>query len=152
MMEQALSREGAFTDGEPGAEAAVARLLLSEAYTGSFAHPSILKDLNEVVNDGAERAFALTEREQQHRHECDKLALRAEIRDVDRGSTDRRIVIVFLICFVSAAVSASFFAAFTGHIAASSVAGLFGVAIAVGGLVKLAPSRLKKEDGKSEAK
>jgi uncharacterized membrane protein len=133
---------------EPGAESAVARLLMSEVYSGNFAHPSILKGLNEVVKNGAERAFSLTEKEQQHRHDCDKIALNAEVRDGKKAATDRRMVIIFLIAFVSASLSAAFTAAWVGNLPATAISGLTGVALAIAGLVKLAPrkSGAAKED------
>jgi uncharacterized membrane protein len=154
LVEEARHRREIRHDGSedtpPQAEAVVARMLRSEAYSGAFAHPSILASLNEVVHDGAERAFAMTEREQQHRHDCDNRALDAEIDDAKKSATDRRIVIFFLMFFVTAAVASSFLAALFERYAAAGVSGAVGVAIAIAGLVKLAPTKNNKDSAVKE--
>src|SRR2546429_563700 len=79
-------------DDKPAA--AVAKFLLSEKYKGPFPHPTVLRGLNEVVQNGAERAFALTEKEQAHRHQCDLKMINAEINEMNRIATDRRLIII----------------------------------------------------------
>src|SRR4051794_32850438 len=56
----------------------LAEVLLSEKYSGIFPHPSVLRGLGQVVEHGAERAFRLTEKEQDHRHDCDRKLVDAE--------------------------------------------------------------------------
>lgn len=91
------------SDDKDKTKARIARILLSESYKGAFPHPDNLRQFNEVVENGAERAFALTEREQEHRHECDNKIIDAQIRATDSEGNDRRLVIIlaFSFAFVS---------------------------------------------------
>lgn len=92
---------------EPG-EDIVRQVLLEERYRGAFAHPEILRQLNDVIENGAERAFSVTEKEQAHRHLCERDAITAEIDALRRDQQDRRIVIygTFAYLFVSLAIAA----------------------------------------------
>lgn len=82
-------------DGEPvTGERLAARVLMSERYSGAFPHPQFLRGYGEVVENGAERAFALTEKEQEHRHECDAKLVDSEVSARNSASVDRRILII----------------------------------------------------------
>jgi uncharacterized membrane protein len=113
---ESLAREVANVDSEDedGAPSASAkedlatRILLSERYSGAFAHPSLLKQFDQVVQNGAERAFALTEREQQHRHEMESKLVNAEIDAIKAQGFDRRlaIILVFLLVLAGLVIAA----------------------------------------------
>jgi uncharacterized membrane protein len=79
-----------------------------EIYKGIFPHPDLLRAFNDVVPNGAERAFSLTEREQHHRHQIDNRLVQAEtdtryaeIAVLKSESVDRRIVIVSTLIIVT---------------------------------------------------
>lgn len=92
---EVIGAEDAATGDDPG----LARILMSEKYRGSFSHPAHLREFGQIVENGAERAFSVTEREQQHRHRCDEKLVDSEVRSRDRFSGDRRLVII--LCFIS---------------------------------------------------
>ena len=95
----------------------VASIFLSEAYSGPFQHPDFLRRFDEVVENGAERAFSLSEREQKHRHDNDTKIIdaqvaqinaqisqiNAQVRQSDASIIDRRVIIWggFILAFVS---------------------------------------------------
>jgi len=119
---------------------AIARVLLSESYRGAFPHPAVLNQLNNVIPDGAERAFSMTEREQAHRHECDKLIIESENAARKREWEDRRIVIVmtFVLLFIS--LGCAFYAVINGHPVGTGLAG-GGALIALIGIFALRARR-----------
>lgn len=137
---QALSASGAAADGEVTAEGTreeiVQQVLLSETYKGSFAHPRILRQMNEVIPNGAERAFSMTEREQAHRHDCDKRLIDSEVECNKREYQDRRLAIVGAFIFLFVGLILSFVAILLGHkvgaglgggAALVAIIGLFGI-------------------------
>lgn len=138
---QALDSAG--EDVDP--KSAIAKVLLSENYRGAFPHPAVLHQLNDVIPDGAERAFSMTEREQAHRHECDKLLIESENAARKREWEDRRIVIVmtFVLLFVS--LGCGFYAVINGHPLGTGLAG-GGALIALIGIFTL---RARKNRTKS---
>src|SRR6185437_3076162 len=73
---------------DPSSKAALAGILLSERYSGNFAHPDVLRRLDGVIKDGAERGFRLTEREQEHRHKLDEKLVDSEIDSIKREAQD----------------------------------------------------------------
>ena len=76
---------------------------LSEKYNGPFPHPSVLTELNKVVENGGERAFWLTEKEQEHRHAMEEAGLKSIIKHRDKEALDRRLIIILV--FVSLSLS-----------------------------------------------
>jgi uncharacterized membrane protein len=95
--DSALDRLAAVIDGEEApvddATTAVARVLLSEQYRGPFPHPSNLREFDDIVSNGAERAFALTEKEQNHRHAADDRLMDLEFECRRAENYDRRLLI-----------------------------------------------------------
>lgn len=127
----------------------LARVLLSEKYSGAFPHPSVLRDLDIVVKDGAERAFRLTEKEQDHRHDCDKKLLDAEIKARDSEIKDRRLIIILVSIFLFLALCGSFASIMTDHPAGAGLAG-GGAVILLGGLVGLFKKQQKGTEDESK--
>lgn len=120
-------------EGEPRYHQPV---MVSEKYTGPFAHPDLLEKLNEVVDDGAERAFRLTEREQEHRHAMERAVLDASVKQHDRDASDRRLVIVLLFVFLALSLGGAIAAIMTGHSAGGGlVAGAAAIITAGGYLI-----------------
>lgn len=148
-----LAREVANLDGsgDPSSsdvQALAKRLVLSETYSGSFPHPAMLKQFDSVVENGAERAFQLTEREQSHRHECDRRLIDAEVAAVRSQGFDRRLVIILVFLFLFASTAASVFLITKGH---SVGAGLFGGAslvTVIGSLFALSKGSRAEEKSK----
>jgi uncharacterized membrane protein len=124
-------------------------VMFSEKYRGPFTHPYILKELNEVVQNGAERAFRLTEKEQEFRHESVTKLLTAEIDDAKKTAFDRRLVIILIFVFLLLCLAGAFAAVMTGH---NTGAGLVAGAGAVlsGGAYLVNRSRNKKASGKDD--
>jgi uncharacterized membrane protein len=146
LVEQALqdnSNNSASEKVDPKAE--IARVLLSENYRGAFPHPAVLRQLDEVISNGAERAFSMTEREQKHRHECDKLLIDSENTARKREWEDRRIVIVITFVLLFASLGCAFYAVINGHSAGAGLAG-GGALIALIGLFALRARKKRKAD------
>jgi uncharacterized membrane protein len=108
-------------DVDPKSE--IVKVLLSEKFQGAFPHPAVLQQLDEIIPNGAERAFSMTEREQAHRHECDKLLIESENTARKREWEDRRIVIImtFILLFIS--LGCAFYAVINGHPVGTGLAG-----------------------------
>jgi uncharacterized membrane protein len=126
-------------------EAAIAKVLLSETYRGAFPHPSVLKQLNDVIENGAERAFGMTEKEQAHRHECDTKIVDAEVEEAKARSFDRRLVIILAFVFLILSLSAATWLVVDGHAAGAGLVGGGGSLVALVGIF----FGVKKTEGKA---
>jgi uncharacterized membrane protein len=149
-MAQALQRNASDLtgSGDNGPTGTIADVLLSERYKGSFPHPDVLSKLAECVEDGAERAFSLTEKEQQHRHECDRKVIdaqakliEAQVREIDAEREDRRLLIVLSFIFLVLAGAAAFWAVMTDHPAGAGILGTSSLVALSAALVQLFRSR-----------
>jgi uncharacterized membrane protein len=110
-------------------------VMFSEKYRGPFTHPHILKELNQVVENGAERAFKVTEDEQKFRHESVRQILASEIESRNKEAFDRRLVIILIFVFLILCLVGAFVAVMTGHnVGAGLVAGA-GAVISGGALL-----------------
>jgi uncharacterized membrane protein len=128
-----LLAEGALNDDSTdNPKAALAKILLSERYSGSFAHPNVLSRLNEVVENGVERGFRLTEREQEHRHECDRKLVDCEVESTKLEAKDRRLLIILTFVFLLLALGGAIASVLTGHPAGAGIVG--GSAVIIAGL------------------
>lgn len=127
MVRHALESTANSSSGEADSgdtkEEIVRQVLMSESYQGSFAHPHILRQMDDVIPNGAERAFSMTEREQAHRHECDKRLISSEIECDRREYQDRRVVIIVASSFLILGLIAAFIAIMNGHNAGAGLAG-----------------------------
>jgi uncharacterized membrane protein len=147
-----LLAEGVLKDeSDPSSKAALAGILLSERYSGNFAHPDVLRRLDGVIKDGAERGFMLTEREQEHRHKLDEKLVDSQVDSNKREAQDRRLVIVLSFVFVFLALAGAFVAILTGHPVGAGLAG--GAAVIIGGLSALVWRRLgnQRSDGPGDS-
>ena len=105
----------------------------------------MLRQYNEIADGFADRIMQSMEREQAHRHDCEKSALGASIQSSQRGQWMGFGVAVTMIVATSVLI-------FTGHALASTIFG--GVTLL--GLVSLfttgnlLPFRKKDNDGESE--
>lgn len=145
LVEEALSPD--VSDKDDSEADIVRRVLLSESYRGQFAHPNILRQLDDIIEGGAERAFSMSEREQLHRHSCDKQLIGAETTALARESSDRRLVIILTFGFLFLSLILSFIAVLTKHGAVGVALGGAGVLVAVIGIFKLRPRGSSAEDG-----
>ncbi len=118
-------------------------VMLSEKYSGPFAHPAVLADLDKVLENGAERGFCLTEREQSHRHEIERAEAASIIKHRESVSTDRRITIVCIFTFMLLCLTGAFIAVMTDHTAGAGLLG-GGGAIVTALALFFARSRLEK--------
>jgi uncharacterized membrane protein len=121
-------------------------VMMSEKYRGPFTHPHILRELNEVVENGAERAFKLTENEQQFRHAATTKLLAAEIEGRHKEAFDRRLVIILIFIFLTLCLAGAFAAVMTGH---NTGAGLVAGA---GAVISGAALLITRSAGKSQEK
>jgi uncharacterized membrane protein len=145
-----LAREVANLESDPKkVEALAQQMVLSERYSGAFPHPAMLKQFGSVVENGAERAFQLTEREQSHRHECERKLIDAEIGTIKKQDTDRRLAIILTFIFLAGAMATSAILISKGHSVGAGLVGGAGVIAAVGALI--AGGR-RPRDGDSGAK
>jgi uncharacterized membrane protein len=119
--------------------------VLMERYKGVFPHPDSLKKFDEVVANGAERAFSLTELEQKHRHSCDNKLIDAQIASQRALDMDRRIFICIASLVVLSLVITTVVLAATG---ASIAAGAFGLGSIITGTAGI--FLLKKRDADSQ--
>jgi uncharacterized membrane protein len=122
------------------------RLILSEQYSGSFPHPALLKQFDEVVDNGAERAFQLTEREQKHRHDCDLKLVDAEVTAIRGLGIDRRLVIILAFLFLFTSMTFSAVLVSKGHSAGAGIFGGISVLTTIGAI--FAATRAGKRDDK----
>jgi len=150
-LEAAVAGRG---DAAPQADI-IAELLLSERYKGSFPHPEVLRRLDDCVENGAERAFALTELEQKDRHGNNRRFLDAKIRLIDaevrrsdKISTDRRITIVCAFIVVLLSLAGAFTAIMVDKTAGAAVLGSGGL-IAV---ITAVASTLRREQRPPDSK
>ncbi|AUG99757.1 DUF2335 domain-containing protein [Prodigiosinella confusarubida] len=63
----------------------ISRFSSTERFEGPFPHPQTLEQYNKVLPGAAERVFALTEREQLHRHGLQNTAVNGTISRDKRG-------------------------------------------------------------------
>jgi uncharacterized membrane protein len=127
-----------------GPNAALAKILLSERYSGSFAHPDVLRRLNEVIENGAERGFRLTEREQEHRHACDVKLVDCEVDSRKREAKDRRLLIILAFVFLLLGLGGAIAAVLTNHPAGAGIVG--GGAAIIAALATLLWKRRSRAD------
>jgi len=136
------------TDGEPegnpnipGDDPAQGALDISllERYRGTFIHPDLLGKFDECINNGAERAFAQTEREQAHRHECDRKLVdaqvelvKSQVRKTDAENRERLLIIILAFVFVLLSTAAAFTAVMTDHPVGVGIAGGGALLAAIG--------------------
>jgi uncharacterized membrane protein len=120
----------------------IAGILLSEKYRGAFIHPDLLHQFDQCIEDGAERAFSLTEREQQHRHALDTQFARAQINLVSAQADkirsenlDRRLLIVFAFIYFMLVGTGSFVAVMTDHVVGGASVLGGGALIAIAGVL-----------------
>jgi uncharacterized membrane protein len=139
-------------------------VLLSESYSGTFPHPDVLRKLDDCVLDGAERAFALTEREQAHRHAVDNQLIEAQVqlvgaqsrlleaqgRQFDSSASNVRLALVLAFVFLLLAAAGAFVCIMTGHPAGAGLVGGGGLLVlgAAGLLRARAGKDAQAEEGK----
>ncbi len=133
LVERALAN-GASDPDSAESKAELVRVLLSERYSGAFPHPDVLRQFDDVIDNGAERAFALTEREQQHRHDCDNRLLGSKIALKQREAYDRRLLIILSFTFLLLSLVGSVVAIMTGHPVGAAVGG-GGALVGIGAVV-----------------
>jgi uncharacterized membrane protein len=121
----------------------LSHIMFSEKYRGPFSHPHILRELDAVVTNGAERGFRLTEKEQEFRHARDKELLDSEIKERGKEASDRRLVIILIFVFLALCLGLAFAAVMTGHNAGAGLVAGAGAVIAGGGLL-IARGRTRK--------
>jgi uncharacterized membrane protein len=97
--------------------------ILAEKYSGAFPHPTVLASLDKVVSGGAERAFKMTEIEQSERHKKENKMLAAEIDQLNKLSTDRRMIIIFSFAFLVLSLGGGFASVMTDHPAGIALSG-----------------------------
>ena len=127
-------------DGSSGGRGPV---MLSEKYRGPFTHPHILKELDQVVQNGAERAFRLTEKEQEFRHARVEEIVHSEIKNRDKEAFDRRLVIILIFAFLALCLAGAFAAVMTGHDAGAALVAGAG-AVITGGALLITRSQARK--------
>lgn len=109
------------------------------SYSGPIPHPDMLAAYKDTQADFPERIFAMAEREQAHRHNCEKTALAQDGRADTLG---RVFALVGVVLYVAAAM----FAFYLGHPAAGgSVLGV-GLAGLVSAFVLGRRARLPEKD------
>jgi uncharacterized membrane protein len=81
-----------------------------------FPDPEVLRQLDEVVSHGAERAFSLAEREQAHRLEMERMRLSAQLHPRRKNFSESYLVITLSFVFLGLALAgAIIIAAINGH-------------------------------------
>jgi uncharacterized membrane protein len=145
-LERLVARALENYSAEDGAEASPsdAAVMLSEKYSGPFAHPAVLGELNKVVENGAERAFQLTEKEQAHRHELEKAEVDSVIRQRDKDAADRRLVIILVFAFLSLCLVGAFVSIMTAHPAGGGLVAGAGAIITGAALLTVRSKNNKK--------
>jgi uncharacterized membrane protein len=121
-------------------------IMLSEKYRGPFSHPYILKELEQVVDNGAERAFRLTEKEQDFRHEQVKELLGSEIKEREKAAFDRRLVIILVFSFLILCLAGAFAAVMTGHDTGAGLVAGAGAVVTGAALLITRPQKNKSEE------
>jgi len=71
--------------GTPKALDAIVRVAREQTFSGPIPPPKLLGNYDDVLKDGAERVFALAERESHHRHKIDETILEHDRERVRRG-------------------------------------------------------------------
>jgi uncharacterized membrane protein len=131
-------------NGSPpeSSDSTMASILLSEKYRGAFIHPDLLEQFGRCIKDGAERAFSLTEREQEHRHRLDdKFAhaqtslVEAQVEKLTSENKDRRLLIILAFIYFVFIGAGGFAAIMTNHaVGGASVLGGGGL-VAISGIL-----------------
>ncbi|MCS2146891.1 DUF2335 domain-containing protein [Scandinavium manionii] len=73
------------------------------SFSGPLPPPEIIRDYDQILPGGAERIFAMAEKEQAHRHEMDSTAVNGAIRKDKRGQW-----MGFSIAFIILAIASVF--------------------------------------------
>jgi uncharacterized membrane protein len=125
----------------------IGSIMFSEKYRGPFSHPHILKELDQVVTNGAERGFRLTEKEQEFRHERVKELLGSEIKEREKEAFDRRLIIILIFAFLALCLVGAFVAVMTGHNTGAGLVAGAGAVITGGGLlIARIPAKKSKDN------
>ena len=95
---------------------------VQSTWVGPIPPPSILQGYSEVLKNGGERVFALTEDQSKHRREMESKIVKANISDVKRGQ-----IFAFILAFIMLGLVTLF--TFFGY---SAIAGIFGTTTIVG--------------------
>lgn len=83
-------------EGEKQAVAQILSMARAESLSGPIPHPDILAKYNALVPGSAERLISSYEKEQNHRHDCDKKIVGAETFSVTFGMVSA--VLIAIIC------------------------------------------------------
>ena len=92
------------------------------SFSGPIPPPEVLKGYNEILEDGAERIFLMTENQSKHRMELESHAIREELRQSGRGQ-----VFGFILGIIGLALTTAL--ALLGH---ETIAGIFGTTTILG--------------------
>jgi uncharacterized membrane protein len=133
VLDHEVTEDDVGSDASTAVKSIVARVLLHEQYKGVFPHPANLREFDEVVSNGAERAFALTELEQQHRHKCDDKLIDSQIDAQHSFDSDRRMLIILGFVVVLLLVAGAIILAAIGKNLGAGVLGGVSILTAAGG-------------------
>jgi uncharacterized membrane protein len=97
-------------------------IVSSQQWSGPLPPPAALEHFNHIIPNGAERIVGMVEREQEHRMECEKMGLKAAIRDGWRGHILGGVTVI-------AAIAGAVFTSYIGAHPSVSVA-LVGLPVA----------------------
>jgi uncharacterized membrane protein len=128
-----------------GPDGGMPHLRFAEKFSGPFAHPDVLRQLNEVVENGAERAFRRAEKEQEHRHKMDTDLLQSTIKERGKESFDRRLIIILLFALLAICIAGAIAAVITGHNIGGGIFAGVAALLSAGGIF-LARSQSKKPE------
>lgn len=78
---------------------------IEEFHQGPLPPPRQLAEYADVVSGGAERIFAMAEREQEHRHDCERRIVRGEIRLKHVGQGAALLALVLMLVLLAYMVS-----------------------------------------------
>ena len=67
----------------------------TEIHSGLLPHPEILSKYNEIIPNGANRIMEMAEKQQEHRIELEKMAIRLQLRQSARGQIYGFIISLF---------------------------------------------------------
>ncbi|HFO0796466.1 TPA: DUF2335 domain-containing protein [Enterobacter roggenkampii] len=60
-------------------------MMVSQSFSGPLPPPDVIRGYDQILPGGAERIFAMAEKEQSHRHKIDSTAVNGAIRKDKRG-------------------------------------------------------------------
>ena len=113
----------------------------SQYYSGPIPPPAVLKELEQITPGAAERIIKMAEKQQDHRHEIEKIVVRSGSRDSISGILSAAVISVGFLVLAGYSIS-------LGHTSAGIAIGTIDIVVLASVFVYGTRSRREEREGR----